>query len=118
MVIIIIYIEDYISSNPQFLYGILKYNFHHGIKSIINCQTEENIPKALWDETLGLFLRECSEKNIDYSKHLTFINTRETTDDNITYLYSLVSKDARDNSLKLTCLSPFELHRTLEKLFT
>ena len=113
----VIYIEDYISSNPQFLYGILKYNFHHGIKSIINCQTEEAIPKTIWDETLGLFLRECLDKDIDYTKHVTFINTTETTGDNITNLHSLISKDARDSSLKLTSLNPFDLDKTLKKIF-
>lgn len=80
----VIYMEDYISRDPGFLYETISESIERGIRIVINFRGVEDVPMEFLKESVGRVLEENSFEAI--KNKLNFINVKREVRDELAVL--------------------------------
>ena len=82
--IMVIYMEDYISRDPGFLYETISESIERGMRIVINFKGVEDVPMEYLKESVGRVLEENSFETI--KNKLNFINVKREVRDELAVL--------------------------------
>lgn len=80
----VVYMEDYISRDPGFLYETLSESIEKGMRVVINFRGVEDVPMEYLKESVGRVLEENSFEAI--KNKLNFINVKREVRDELAEL--------------------------------
>lgn len=80
----VIYMEDYISRDPGFLYETISESIERGMRVVINFKGVEDVPMEYLKESVGRVLEENSFDTI--KNKLNFINVKREVRDELAVL--------------------------------
>lgn len=80
----VIYMEDYISRDPGFLYETISDSIERGMRIVINFKGVEDVPMEYLKESVGRVLEENSFETI--KNKLNFINVKREVRDELAVL--------------------------------
>ncbi len=80
----VIYMEDYISRDPGFLYETISESIERGMRIVINFKGVEDVPMEYLKESVGRVLEENSFETI--KNKLNFINVKREVRDELAIL--------------------------------
>ncbi len=80
----VIYMEDYISRDPGFLYETISESIERGMRIVINFKGVEDVPMEYLKESVGRVLEENSFETI--KNKLNFINVKREVRDELAVL--------------------------------
>lgn len=80
----VIYMEDYISRDPGFLYETISESIERGMRIVINFKGVEDVPMEYLKDSVGRVLEENSFETI--KNKLNFINVKREVRDELAVL--------------------------------
>jgi len=90
----VIYMEDYIRHNPEFLYETISESIERGMRVVINFREVEDVPMEYLKESVGRVLEENSFEAL--KNKLNFVNVKGELIDKIEKLAEKNNSKAED----------------------